>query len=157
MTFGYSLISEVVVRQLRRWKKLWRRSLTRSHRRTSMGLSEVVGTVQVYCSQRKLLRRGLEFHVCTINKSVHTKKSLETYLMIPVYWILLSLGFPPWIIYIYIYIDDVRCVVNWFTWRSATWTSESWVVILFQLISYFIVTILENCSVFMCIKPVKIL
>ena len=23
---------------------------------------------------------GLEFHVCTINKSAHTKKSLETYL-----------------------------------------------------------------------------
>ena len=26
------------------------------------------------CSQRRLLRRGLEFHVCTINKSAHTKK-----------------------------------------------------------------------------------
>ena len=25
---------------------------------------------------------GLEFHVCTINKSAHTKKSLETYWMI---------------------------------------------------------------------------
>ena len=25
--------------------------------------------------------RGLEFHVCTINKSAHTKKSLESYLM----------------------------------------------------------------------------
>ena len=35
---------------------------------------------------------GLEFYVCTINKSAHTKKSLETYLMILVY------------IYIYIYI-----------------------------------------------------
>ena len=39
------------------------------------GLPEVVGTVQqVYCSRRRLLRRGLEFHVCTINKSAHTKK-----------------------------------------------------------------------------------
>ena len=38
MTFGYSLSSEaVVMRQLRRWKRLWRRSLTRSHKRTSMG------------------------------------------------------------------------------------------------------------------------
>ena len=45
------------------------------------GLPEVVGTVQVHCS-RRLLRRRLEFHVCTINKSAHTKKSLETYLMI---------------------------------------------------------------------------
>ncbi len=26
--------------------------------------------------------RGVEFHMCTINKSAHTKKSLETYLMI---------------------------------------------------------------------------
>ena len=37
VTFGYSLSSEAVVgRQLRRWKRLWRRSLTRSHKRTSM-------------------------------------------------------------------------------------------------------------------------
>ena len=34
-----------------------------------------VGTVhQVLCSWRRLLRRGLEFHVCTINKSAHMKK-----------------------------------------------------------------------------------
>ena len=39
------------------------------------GLPEVVGTVQqVQCSQRKILRRGLEFHVSTLNKSAHTKK-----------------------------------------------------------------------------------
>ena len=50
------------------------------------GLPEVVGTVQqVHCSRRRLLRRGLEFHVCTINKRVHTKKSLETYWMILVF------------------------------------------------------------------------
>ena len=28
----------------------------------------------IVCSQRRLLRRGLEFHVCTINKSAHSKK-----------------------------------------------------------------------------------
>ena len=40
MTFIYSLSSEaVVMRQLRRWKRLWRRSLTCSHKRTSMGPS----------------------------------------------------------------------------------------------------------------------
>ena len=40
MTFGYALSSEaVVMRQLRRRKRLWRRSLTRSHKRTSMGPS----------------------------------------------------------------------------------------------------------------------
>ena len=38
VTFGYSLSSEaVVMRELRRWKRMWRRSLTRSHKRTSMG------------------------------------------------------------------------------------------------------------------------
>ena len=37
---GYSLSSEaVIMRQLRRWKRLWRRSLIRSHKRTSMGPS----------------------------------------------------------------------------------------------------------------------
>ena len=40
VTFCYSLSSEaVVMRQLRRWKRLWRRSLTHSHKRTSMGPS----------------------------------------------------------------------------------------------------------------------
>ena len=40
VTFGYSLSSEaVVMRQLMRWKWLWRRSLTRSHNRTSIGPS----------------------------------------------------------------------------------------------------------------------
>ena len=60
VTFGYSLSSHaVIIRQLRRW---W-------------SLPEVVRTVQQeHCSQRRLLQRGLEFHVCTINKSAHTKK-----------------------------------------------------------------------------------
>ena len=40
------------------------------------GLPEVVWTVQqVHCSRRRLLGRGLEFHVCTINKSAIRKKS----------------------------------------------------------------------------------
>ena len=40
VTFGYSLSSEAVaMRQLRRWKRLWRRSLIRWHKRTSMGPS----------------------------------------------------------------------------------------------------------------------
>ena len=38
VTFAYSLSSEaVVMRQWRRWKRLWRRSLTRWYKRTSMG------------------------------------------------------------------------------------------------------------------------
>ena len=40
VTFGYSLSSEaVVMRQLRRWKRLWRRSFTRSNKRTFWGPS----------------------------------------------------------------------------------------------------------------------
>ena len=40
MTFAYSLSPEaIVMRQLSRWKRLWRRSLTRSHKRTYMGPS----------------------------------------------------------------------------------------------------------------------
>ena len=75
VTFRYSLSSEAVVRrQLRRWKRLWRRLLTRSHKRLPWSLPEVVGTVQVHCSRRRLLRRGLDFNVCTINKSARTKK-----------------------------------------------------------------------------------
>ena len=34
---------------------------------------ETIEVQQVHCSRRRLLRKGLEFHVCTINKSVHTK------------------------------------------------------------------------------------
>ena len=37
VTFHYSLSSEaVVMRQLRKWKRLWQRSVTYSHKRTSM-------------------------------------------------------------------------------------------------------------------------
>ena len=40
VTFGYSLSPEaVVMRQLKRWKRLWRRSLTCWHKRTSLGPS----------------------------------------------------------------------------------------------------------------------
>ena len=39
------------------------------------GLPEVVGRVeQVHCSRRRLLQRGLKFHVFTISKSAHMKK-----------------------------------------------------------------------------------
>ena len=73
VTFAYSISSEAVVtRQLRRWKRLWRHTYTRG---LSWSLPEVVGMVeQVHCSRRRLLRRGLKFHVCTIYKSAHTKK-----------------------------------------------------------------------------------
>lgn len=40
------------------------------------GLPEVVGKVQQTHCSRRLLRRGLEFRACTINKSAHTKTML---------------------------------------------------------------------------------
>ena len=62
------------------------------------GLAEVVWTVQVHCSLRRLLRRGQEFHACTINKSAHTKKNLETYRKAPriLDWIVWN-----WTVYMY--------------------------------------------------------
>ena len=43
VTFAYSLSSEaVVIRQMRSWKRLWRRSLTHSHKRTSMELYKCI-------------------------------------------------------------------------------------------------------------------
>ena len=67
------------------------------------GLPEDVGTVQkVHCNRGRLLRRGLELNVCTINKSAHTKKSLEAYLMI--------------LVYIYIYTHKHMQGVYVFTW-----------------------------------------
>ena len=77
VTFGYSPSSEaVVMRQLRRWKRMWRRSLTRSHKRTSIGpcRSCLNGTTSALQPEEITSRGGLEFNVCTINKSAHTKK-----------------------------------------------------------------------------------
>ena len=88
VTFVYSLCSRknleaVVMRQLRRWKRLWRRTLNAHTRGLPWSLPQVIGTVkEVHCSRKRLLRRELEFHLCIINKSANTKKSLETYLMI---------------------------------------------------------------------------
>ena len=82
VTFGYSLSSEaVVMRQLRRWARLWRRSLTRSHKRTSMAPSRNCwnGT--------SALQRGLRVLYVYYQWKCPYEKSLETYLMILVsFW-----------------------------------------------------------------------
>ena len=70
----------VVLRQLRRWKRLWRWSLTRSHKRTFMGPSRSCWKGKTSALQpEEITSKGTRFHVCTINKSAHTKKRLETY------------------------------------------------------------------------------
>ena len=66
----------------------------------------------MHCSRWRLLRSGLEFHVCTINKSTHTKKSLETYLMILVHYSIYN-----HIIHRYIIpgiLDDLPLMFFWF-------------------------------------------
>ena len=69
VTFAYSLSSEaVVMRQLRRWKRLWRRSLTHSHKRTSMGPFRSCWNGTTSTLQPEITSKG------TINKSTHTKK-----------------------------------------------------------------------------------
>ena len=59
VTFAYSLSSEaVVMRQLKRWKRLWWRSLTCSHKRTSMGPSRSCwnGTTSALHSEEIILK-----------------------------------------------------------------------------------------------------
>ena len=76
VTFAYSLSSEaVVMRQLGRWKRLWRRSLTRSHKGTSMGHSRSCwnGTTSALQSE-EITSKGTRVS-CVYYKSAHTKKS----------------------------------------------------------------------------------
>ena len=58
------------------WKRLWRRSLIRSHKRTSIRPSRSCwnGTTSALQQETFVFSRGLEFHMCTINKSAHTKE-----------------------------------------------------------------------------------
>ena len=81
VTFGYSLSSRKKLRGCRyeiteEMKDAVTKVIdTLTQEDLHGGVPEVVGTVQqVHCSRRRLLRRGLEFHVYTINKSDHTKK-----------------------------------------------------------------------------------
>ena len=70
VTFGYSLSSEAAVMRQRDERGCDEGHWHAHTRGLPCGLREVDGTVQhVHCSRRRLLRRGLEFHVCTINKS----------------------------------------------------------------------------------------
>ena len=75
-------------------------------------LPEVFGTVQqVNCSRRSLLWRGLEFHVCSINKSAHTKKVWKL-ILCPTYIYHIY-------IYIYIYIYAIVIILI-FSWHHST-------------------------------------
>ena len=95
VTFGYSQSSEaVVMRQLRRWKRLWRRSLTRSHKRTFIGPCRSCwnGTTSTLQPEEITSKENRVSCVYYQWKCLY-EKSLETYRMHFIY-----------IIYIYIYI-----------------------------------------------------
>ena len=82
VTFVYSLSSEaLVLRQLRRWKRLWRRSLTRSHKRTSIGPSRSCWNGATSALQPEEIT-SKRTRVSCVSIKVPIRKSLETYLMI---------------------------------------------------------------------------
>ena len=93
VTFGYFLSSDaVIMRQLRRWKRLWRRSLTRPHKKTAMGPSRSCWNSTTSALQpEEFTLKGTRVSCVYYQEKCPYKKNLETYLMIHVY------------IYIYIY------------------------------------------------------
>ena len=99
VTFGYSLSSEaVVMRKLKRWKRLWRRSLTCSHKRNSMEPSRSYwnGTTSAL-QPEEITSKGTRVSCVYYSQKYPYKKCLETYLIILVYICIY--------IYIYIYIS----------------------------------------------------
>ena len=96
VTLAYSLSSEtVVMRQLRKWKRLWQRSLTCSHKRTSMEPSRSCWNSTTSALQpEEITSKGTRVSCAYYQLKCPYEKSLETYLMILVY------------IYIYIYIIE---------------------------------------------------
>ena len=84
VTFGYSLSSEaVIIWQLRRWKRLWWRSLTYSHKRTSIGLSRSCwnGTTSAL-QPEEITLKGTRVSCVYYQYKYPYEKSLETYLII---------------------------------------------------------------------------
>ena len=87
VTLGYSLISKaVILRQLRRWKRLWRRSLTSSHKRTSMGPSRSCWNGATSALQpEEIISKGTRVSCVYYQYKCPYEKSLETYRMHLVY------------------------------------------------------------------------
>ena len=114
LTFGYSLSSQaVVMRQLRRWKSLWRRSLTRSHKRTSMGPSKSCWNSTTSALQpEEISSQGTSF-MCVLSIKVSIRKESGNVFNNPCIYIYMNI--PTYIytsvyiyIYIYIYWEEVR-------------------------------------------------
>ena len=83
VTFAYSLSSEtVVMRQLRRWKRLWQRLLTCSHKRTSMGPSRSCWYGTIALQPEEITSKGMRVSCVYYQWKCPYEKTLETYLMI---------------------------------------------------------------------------
>ena len=83
VTFGYSLSSEaVVMRQLRRWKRLWRRWLTRSHEDFNGALQRLLEWYNKCIAAGGDYFEGDKSFMCVLSTKEPYEKSLETYLMI---------------------------------------------------------------------------
>ena len=92
VAFGYYLSSEaVVMRRLRWWKRLWRRSITHSYKRTSMRPSRSCwnGTTSAL-QPEEITLKGTRVSCVYYQWKCSYEKSLETYLMILTF---LSKGF----------------------------------------------------------------
>ena len=74
------------MKQLRRWKRLWQRLLTHSHKRISMGPSKSCwnGTT-IALQPEEITSKGTRVSCVYYQLKCPYKKSLETYLMILIY------------------------------------------------------------------------
>ena len=87
VTFDYSLSSEdVVMRELRTWQRLWWRSLTHSHKRTSMGPSRscLKGTISAV-KPDEIISKGTRVSCVYYQWKRSCEKSLETYCVLLVF------------------------------------------------------------------------
>ena len=87
VTFAYSLSSRktleaIIMRQLRRWKRLWRRSLTCSHKRTSMGAFQKLLEWYNKCIGGDYFKGDLSF-MCVLSIKVAIRKKSGNLLCAP--------------------------------------------------------------------------
>ena len=86
VSFVYFLSSEaVVMKQLRRWKRHWRKSLTCSHKRTSMGPYRCCWNGTSALQPEEITSKGTRISCVYYQWKCPYEKSLETYLMILVH------------------------------------------------------------------------
>ena len=68
--------------------------------------------VQVHCTWRRLFWRGLEFHVCAINKSAHTKKKSGNLLKAPRIYIFIKL----FLLFFCTWSHQIHTILTWCIW-----------------------------------------